>query len=126
MFESGPYECRNVMPAKVPVKSFGRTLSELGALRIALWILALITFALMPLPGTRSVYIGWQIVPTLVVPVLAPLIVMVLLLDALMSRVFIADAKAAARRPLRRALLINLAIAGLLLLRLIPYVFGLR
>ena len=68
-----------------------------GVLRslLALAGVLLIVFAISP--GVVPVYSGWPFVPTVLVPVLAPLILMLLLLDALMSRVLMSDMRGAER-----------------------------
>lgn len=65
-------------------------------------------------------------VTTLLAPVVAPLALMVLLLDALMARVFLTDAENGARKRWKRIILIDLIGAALLLLRWLPYYAALR
>jgi hypothetical protein len=101
-----------------------RAVAELGALRLSLWALALVVLVLMPSPETRAVYSGWDMITTLLAPVMAPIVAMVLLLDALMSRVFLSDATESQRRVLVRALIVNLVLAALLLVRFVPYLLS--
>lgn len=96
-------------------------LRELGGLRLALLIGVAVALVLTPAPGTRAVYSGWPLVTTVLIPVLAPLLFALLLLDALMARVFLTDAEGAARRRFRTVILANLLAALALLLRWIPY-----
>ena len=112
------------MPRKSlsPFRSVLTALIAAGVLRLSLWFIALITLFLVPAPGTRAVYEGWPLVRTLLVPIVVPMLVMVLLLDAIMSRVFLIDAKGAARATLKLALAINLIAVVLLLVRFVPYV----
>ncbi|ACL71752.1 conserved hypothetical protein [Thioalkalivibrio sulfidiphilus HL-EbGr7] len=65
-----------------------RLYQALGPLRIAMAMLSLLTIILMPSPGTEVVYEGWAIMPTVVAPAVAPILVAVYLLDILMSFVF--------------------------------------
>ncbi len=106
-------------------RAFAR-LRELGVLRLALLAGALAAVLFMPAPGTRAVYSGWPLVTTVLVPVLAPIVFMVLLLDALMARLFLTDAEGGARRRFRTAILVNLVAAAVLLLRWMPYYVALR
>ncbi|MDY6979468.1 MAG: hypothetical protein SV201_06270 [Pseudomonadota bacterium] len=60
-------------------------LIELKPLRVVLILCALLTVILQPQPGASPVYHGWDVVPTLLIPVLAPLLFMLLMLDSLMT-----------------------------------------
>lgn len=94
---------------------------ESGALRIGLWLFALTVMILAPRPGTPAVYSGWELVPTLMAPVLAPILMQVLLLDALMSRVWMSAHTGAARERYRLILWINLGVTALTTLWWLPY-----
>ena len=99
---------------------------ELGALRLGLLFFAVLAVVLIPAPGTPAVYTGWPLVRTVLVPVLAPVLFMVLLLDALMARVFLTDAAGAARRRYKAAIVVNLLAAAILLIRWLPYYAAVR
>lgn len=101
-------------------------LRELGVLRVTLLATALMLLILVPTPGARAVFSGWPLVTTVLTPVLAPLVMMVLLLDALMARVFLTDAAGAERRRFRVIILANLAVAAILLLRWLPFYAAMR
>jgi len=101
-----------------------RLLQFLGDLKPMRWVLmgsAILLLFLVPDAGTGAHYEGWDIVPTVLLPVIAPLILMLLLLDALMTRVFSSDAEGPARSQLRATMWANLIIAIVLLLRWVPY-----
>lgn len=102
------------------------TFANLGSLRLLLLCAALMSLVVVPTPGSRAVYEGWGLVTSVLLPVLAPLLFMGLLLDALMTRIFAGDAEGAARSRLRTISWINLAIAVVLLLRWLPYYAALR
>jgi hypothetical protein len=104
----------------------GRWVRALGAMRLALLALALIGLIFVPPPGTRAVFTGWPMVTTVVTPVLAPLVFLSLLLDALMARVFSLDANEPTRRRLQIAIVANLTAAAILLIRWLPYYAALR
>lgn len=101
--------------------STGRLWRDLGVLRLALIALAFADMAFAPAPGTEAVYSGWSMVPTLIAPVMAPILLQVLLLDALMARVMLGSASGAKRLRYRRVVITNLVVALLLLLRWLPY-----
>lgn len=101
-------------------------LRNLGGLRVVLLVAVVILLILVPTPGTRAVYSGWPLITTLLVPVLAPLVFMLLLLDALMAWVFLTDAVGGTRRRWRAIVFINLIAAIVLLLRWLPYYAALR
>lgn len=98
---------------------------NVGIMRIAL---ALMTFTLMafsPGPGTPADYAGWGLWRTVIFPVLAPILLQVLLLDALMARVFMAGHTGAARLHYRRILTMNLLLSVALTLWWLPYFMAL-
>ncbi|TVR58881.1 MAG: hypothetical protein EA420_16645 [Candidatus Competibacteraceae bacterium] len=100
-------------------------LASYGPLRIPLAATALISIFLVPAPGAAPAFEGWAMVSTLLAPVLAPLAVMVLLLDALMARVMMAEAGDAARTHYRRVLWTDLGVVAVTLGFWIPYFRGL-
>ena len=79
----------------------------------------------MPAAGTPASYEGWGFMYSVLVPVTAPMVFMVLMLDALMSRVFLAAAEPPAGERYRRLFWIQLALALAVLLRFLPYVLAL-
>jgi hypothetical protein len=101
-------------------------LRNFGGLRITLLVAVVVLLILVPAPGTRAVYSGWPLITTLLVPVLAPLVFMLLLLDTLMAWVFLTDAVEGMRRRWRNIVFINLIAAIVLLLRWLPYYAALR
>jgi hypothetical protein len=106
--------------------AIGNWCARLGPLRVVLLLCVALILVLTPAPGTQAIYGGWGLVRTVLVPVLAPLLFMVLLLDALMARVFMSDAEGDARRRLRAIVLLDLVVAGVLVLVWIPYYMALR
>lgn len=108
------------------MSSFPTALRALGPLRLALLAGVLIALAFVPAPGTRAMYEGWPLVGTVLIPVMAPLLFMLLLLDALMARLFLTDAAGPARRHYRMVLAVDLIAAAALLLRWLPYYAALR
>jgi len=60
-------------------------------------------------------------VTTLIMPVLAPILLQVLLLDALMGRVLLSSAKGAERARYRRIMIVNLVFSAALVIWWLPY-----
>jgi uncharacterized membrane protein len=96
-------------------------LAALGPLRIALVIAALALIAAAPDPGTRAVFHGFGVITTVIVPATAPILFMVLLLDALMSAVFMQDKQGAERARYRHIAFLNLALAAALVIAWYPF-----
>jgi hypothetical protein len=90
-------------------------------LRVVLIGLTIVNMLAAPGPGTSAVYSGWEMVPTLIMPVLAPILLQVLLLDALMGRVLMGSAKGAERLRYRRIVTVNLVFSFALLVWWLPY-----
>ena len=93
----------------------------MGVLRVALIALVILDMLASPRPGTPAVYSGWEMVTTLILPVLAPILFQVLLLDALMGRIMMGSAKGAERARYRRIVTVNLVFSIALLLWWMPY-----
>ena len=102
-----------------------RFMAQLGVLRVALLIAAVTTMVLAPPPATAGVYTGWAFVPTVLVPVLAPLILMVLLLDTMMGAIFMIDKDIAERRHYRMIIVTHLLMVVALVVRWLPYFLSL-
>ena len=102
-------------------------LSSLGFLRIALLALALINILLMlidiiiPATTVTDGHSLWSILTTLVAPVLAPLLAIVLLFDYIMSRVRAADAEGDLRSRFITISRIELSVIALSLLFWVPW-----
>jgi len=96
-------------------------LAHLGALRIMLVVLALVLLFASPARGTRPDFHGWGMVPTLILPTLMPIVFMVLLLDVMMSAVFMVDKRGAERTRLRYIVFLELLLALTLMVVWYPY-----
>lgn len=104
-----------------PKNSIVVFLTQLGAMRALLMCAVLAMLVFVPVPGTSPVYQGWALIPTILVPVLAPILFMVLMLDVLMTSVFMTDKKGALRARYRTILFIELALAAGFVLFWAPY-----
>lgn len=107
-------------------RPFVNWLRSLGALRWLLLAGVVAVIVLAPAPATPAAYSGWPLVRTVLAPVFAPLLAMVLLLDALMARVFMSDLEGDARRRLRAIVTLNLVLVAVLVLYWLPYYKALR
>lgn len=102
-----------------------KLLLELKPLRIVLILGAVITVILQPEPGVSPVYEGWEVVRTLLMPVLAPLFFMLLMLDALMTTMLRSQSTGEERARYGRVRNTVLIIGVLLLLSWLPYFISL-
>ena len=100
-------------------------LGQLRPLRAALILCAIITILGKPEAGAEVAYHGWGMVSTLLMPVFAPLIFMLLMLDALMSRVWLSEAEGEERKRLRLVMRVDLIVGLLLLVYWIPFFIAL-
>lgn len=104
-----------------PSPSLSQVLVRYGVLRALLAVAGLLLIIFATQPGTVPIYTGWPLVTTVLVPVVAPIIFMLLLLDALMSRVWMIDKPGDEYVRLRTAVMIDLLLAAGLLMFWLPY-----
>lgn len=97
-------------------------LRQIGPLRILLFGITLAIIALAPDGGVTEAHEGWALVPTVLIPALTPMVLMGLLLDAIMSRVWMVSASAEERPRYRRLLWANLAFGTALVIAFIPFI----
>jgi hypothetical protein len=95
--------------------SITQKIVAMGTLRILLLALALLLIVLMPFADVSLPPQGWGLLFGTVLPAVAPMVVMVLMLDALMCLVLKNDAPAVRKRELNFALGAHLLFIALLL-----------
>ncbi len=100
-------------------------LGRYGVLRSLLAATSVLIFIFATTPGLVPVYSGWPFVSTVLLPVLAPLIMMLLLLDALMGRVLMSDLTGVERARKRTIVIVNLILVTAVVLRWLPYYMSL-
>ncbi len=100
--------------------SLKQLLQWLGPLRLLLVLGALAMLVLRPASHTTAVYKGWEMVSTVLVPALVPVVFMLLLLDATMGAVLRAS-RPRERRRYRAVIVIDLALAAVLVLWWWPF-----
>ena len=98
----------------------------LGPLRIFLIVVTLILIILRPAPGTGVSYEGWQLVTTLLLPVFTPIFFMLMMLDAIMTKLLLSAKPAELHIQYRRVVWLDLALGILLLLYWLPYFIALN
>ena len=96
-------------------------LNSLGFLRICLLLLGIIDVFLSPEPGSSVVKEGIQTIPTLVAPAAAPIIIMVILFDALMSKIRSSDSQGEESKKYRRIMWTELAVVAFMIIGWLPY-----
>jgi len=94
-------------------------------MRVVLGLLAIAVLVSAPKPKTEAVFSGWEMWSTLIVPTLAPIIFMVLMLDALMSRVKMTSVQGEEYARYRRFVIYNLALGIILAVYWTPYYLAL-
>lgn len=100
-------------------------LGQIRPLRAVLILGAIIAILGKPEVGTPVAYSGWDMVSTLLIPVLAPLIFMLLMLDALMSRVWMSEAEGEEKKRLRMIVRVDVVVGLLLLVYWLPFFIAL-
>lgn len=94
-------------------------IKDLGILRIILIAAAILLALFSTEPGTAAARSGWQIIPSLVMPAMTPLVFMVLLFDFMMCRIRMSDD--AVRKKFSNISYIEIAVALFLLLMWLPF-----
>jgi len=90
-------------------------------LRVMLAIAAILFSIFATPPHTAAQYEGMQVITTLILPALTPLIFLVLLLDALMNRVWRIDAIDDDIRKYRNIMKVDLLLASIIFIFWVPY-----
>lgn len=98
---------------------------QIHPIRMALYLFAIISILLRPEIGGELELEGWAIFSSLIAPVLAPLFFMLLMLDALMTRVWLSEAQGTEIDRLRIINRIDLVLGLLLLAFWIPFFISL-
>lgn len=96
-------------------------IQKLGELRTALVSMAIFSLIMVPLADPSIRYDTIGVVPDVITPVVSVILVFVLLLDALMSRVFMSQHEGAVRERFRFIIRIELILTVAMLLGWIPF-----
>ena len=100
-------------------------IKKLKPMRVLLIVCALLTIIFRPDPGSAVVYEGTQMFTTLLIPVVAPILFMLLLLDSLMSTIWVTQTEGNEKKRYRNNIIINLTVVVLLLYFWVPYIAAL-
>lgn len=96
-------------------------IKEFGPLRIGLIVLVLFSLIFRPAAIIDPIYEGWNILFHMLLPVLAPIQFMLLMLDALMAKVMMADKIGTERQCFRRIMWTQFLLALAFLAYWLPY-----
>lgn len=99
-------------------------IKDAGPIRVILYFFAVITIIFKPDNSTEMSLEGLQFIPTLVLPVIAPLLITGFFLDMLMSRIYSAEQSDDVKRKFRRISLVDLCFAVVLLILWVPYMLA--
>ena len=94
---------------------------SLGFLRISLLSLGILNSLIRPEPGTPIIHEGLAVIPTLVAPAAAPIIIMVILFDALMSKIRASDSSGEESKKFKTIMWIELAVVAFMVMAWLPY-----
>ncbi|UCE88553.1 MAG: hypothetical protein JSW10_09420 [Pseudomonadota bacterium] len=97
------------------------SLRQLGPLRVFMALVAALLVLFAPGSGDVEVYEGFGMVRTVLIPALTPIVFMLLMLDALMSRVMMGERGEGDRRRYRNIIRFNLVVGMLLLVSWLPF-----
>jgi len=89
-------------------------IQDLRPLRVVMIIFTLIVCVLSRFAGDEVILTGWQVVPTLIAPALAPIVFFVIWLDVLMSWVFKIDAEQTEKQRFVRIITTDLVLVAIL------------
>ena len=103
------------------LKKITQLIRTVGFLRLSLVALVLLDMLARPIPGSTPDYENPQAVIAMVMSAMAPILFMLLLLDAIMTLVYMTSMPAERKPTYRLILFANLALAVILLLYWLPY-----
>lgn len=106
---------------KNEIKNF---ITQAGPIRNILYILGIITIVFKPENSSSLNLEGLQFIPTLVLPVIAPLLVTGFFLDMLMSRIYAAEQTDEIKLKFKTISRVDLLMASLLLIFWVPYMLA--
>jgi len=96
-------------------------LIDIRPMRLLLYMVVIISMIFKPVPGTEIVYEGYAVFTTLLIPVFSPILLMLLLLDSLIAKLWSTQTEGQEQKRYKMILRINLVLSVLFLLLWIPY-----
>lgn len=118
-------QCKNIINAVANSGGVMNIIKNLKPMRVILVLSAIATILLRPEPGSEVFYEGAQMFQTLLIPVLAPILFMLLLLDSLMSTIWLTQTTGEEKQRYRMNIIVNLSVVALLLYFWIPFISAL-
>ena len=103
------------------LKQMTQFLRTFGVLRLSLMGLVLVDMLLRPIPGTSPDYESTRALIAMVASAMAPILFMLLLLDAIMTLVYMSSMSQERKPTYRLILLANLVFALILFVYWFPY-----
>lgn len=102
-------------------KNISNIIHTFGFLRLALLTLVLLDMLMRPVPGMTPDYEGFHVLTNLLAPVLSPILFMLLLLDAIMTGVYLSSVPVERKPAYRVILLTDLVVAICFIAYWVPY-----
>ena len=96
-------------------------LKKLRPMRVVLYLMAISSLILKAEIGTPVSYEGWQMIETVFLPVMAPLLIMVTLLDSIIASIWLTQTTGDEKNRYKLILTCNLSMVILMLSIWIPY-----
>jgi len=96
-------------------------LKKIRPMRVALLLIATLSLILKAKTGTPVSYDGWAMIETVFIPVMAPIITMVLLLDTIIATIWLTQTSGEEKNRYKLILSINLLTVVVMLSIWIPY-----
>ena len=96
-------------------------LRDLRPMRVLLLLTVLLSILFKPAPGTELIYEGWEVFTTLLIPVFAPILLMLLWLDSLIAKLWSTQTEGQEQKRYKMILRINLTLSIIYLAVWYPY-----
>ena len=100
-------------------------LRDLRPMRVLLLLTVLLSILFKPAPGTELIYEGWEVFTTLLIPVFAPILLMLLWLDSLIAKLWSTQTEGQEQKRYKMILRINLISSFIYILVWYPYFIAL-
>ena len=96
-------------------------LKKIRPMRVVLVLLAIASLVLKAEIGTPVSYNGWAMIETVFIPVMAPLIIMVFLLDTLIASIWLTQSDGEEKNRYKLILAVNITTVVIMLSIWIPF-----
>ena len=100
-------------------------IKSLGPMRIFLLFIVVILIAGAPFVGEQTVMQGWQLITTVIFPVMVPMLFFILPLDMTMCFILMQEKPAQVQKHYKHIIRLELILMTLLLLAWLPFVMRL-